>query len=79
MGFVRDPTVDDTVHKSFFIIFAISSLILLLVQVIYLQKMRLFAVYLLPVLSFCIAFENCVLAFGSDQTDKEVDVILAKI
>ena len=37
--------------------------------------MRLFAVYLLPVLSFCIAFENCVLAFGSDQTDKEVDVL----
>lgn len=45
-----------------FVIFAISAAGMAIVQLIFLQKMRLLPVMLLPSLSFFLCFENCVLS-----------------
>jgi len=53
---------DDLVYKSvLFFIFGIIATVLLFLQIILLSKLKLIVVKLLPLLSFCIAFENFVL------------------
>lgn len=57
-----NSTSSELVYKSvLFFIFGIIASILLLLQIILLSKLKLIVVKLLPLLSFCIAFENFVL------------------
>jgi hypothetical protein len=63
MSFVGNPT--NLYAYILFIIFAIIAGLLCIVQVRYLQKLGIIPVLLLPLLSFCVCFENSVLACGT--------------
>ena len=52
-----------------FVIFAIISAFAFGIQMLFLRKMRILPVFLLPIVSFCICFENSVLYQGDSITN----------
>jgi hypothetical protein len=54
------------VMRGFCLAFAVIAALLFCVQIICLQKLRAIPVYMLPLLSFCIVYENVVLYCGGD-------------
>lgn len=55
---------DDVVMRGFSLAFGIIAAILFFLQIIFLQKMQILPVYLLPLLSFSVAFDNILLYIG---------------
>ena len=51
-------TIPHTPLSAAFMGLAVLAGIMLLVQILFLQRLRIVAIYTLPILSFCIAFEN---------------------
>lgn len=51
-----------------FVIFAIIAGLLLVVQIAFIQKMKIFSTFAVVVISVCICYENAVLATGDDLT-----------
>jgi hypothetical protein len=74
MGFIGKH--QDHYARVLFIVFAVLSAILLVYQLIVLQQLRLLPVYLLPILSFIICYENVVLYY-SDHIDTDSDAAYA--
>lgn len=65
--------------SGFFIFFAIMAGAMCIFQLLFLLKLRVIAIYLLPILSFCIAYENAVLARGSRDDELSPTNIVAYI
>ena len=63
MTFVGEPISD--LQFAFYVAFASISFILFIVQVNYMQTLSMLPVIVLPVISFLMCFENCVLCRGS--------------
>lgn len=55
--------------KALFLFYFIVSAILIPIQIIYLQRLKLFPVYILPFLSFCISFVNFTLYLSNSISD----------
>lgn len=65
-----------TYEKVLFIVFATIAAILCAYQIVYLQKLNLLPVYLIPFLSFFLCFENVILFYGK-RIDENSDVAQA--
>lgn len=63
----------------FFVIFAAIAFVLFILQVRYLQKLSMLPVILLPVISFLVCFENCVLTRGSSLGKKSALAVITLI
>lgn len=59
---------NESFETGLFISFAVISGLLFFIQIYYLQKLRMLPVYLLPIVSACICWENSLLA-GGNRTD----------
>jgi hypothetical protein len=62
MTFIGQP--NEPFETGLYIAFAAIAGILFFVQIVFLQKLRMLPVYILPALSACICFENALLAGG---------------
>lgn len=65
MTFLGDPNADNYPFQILFMGYAVIASMLFFLQIIFLQKLAIFPVYILPFLSCFIAYENVVLYMGS--------------
>ena len=64
MTFIGEPISD--VQFGFYVAFAAITFMFFIIQVLYLQKLSMLPVILLPIISFLMCFINCVLCRGGD-------------
>jgi hypothetical protein len=75
MTYLEDETLDNDIFRICFSVFAVASGAMFVVQVLFLQQLKLLAIYLLPFLSFCMCFENAALARGSTANKDAVSEV----
>lgn len=69
----------NTLSRTLFLVFAVICAIISIVHCYYVRKLKILSVYLLPLLSICMCFENCLLYLTDDIDDNSIIAQIGKV